>query len=47
MPLFLAVVESHDVDGTDPRLALAGAQGEAKALRDDCTEVWQLFGICD
>ncbi len=46
MPLLLAVIVSHDFV-TDARLALAGAHCEAEALRDDCTEVWQLFRILD
>lgn len=46
MPLFLAVIVNHDV-ATDARLALAGAHCEAETLRDDCTEVWQLFCILD
>ena len=40
MPLLLAVVEGHDVGGTDTRLALAGAHCEAEALGDDSAEVW-------
>ena len=38
-PLFLAVVEGHDVGGTDARLPLAGAHCQAEAFRDDCAEV--------
>lgn len=47
MPLFLAVVESHDFDGTDARLAPAIANSEAQAFRDNRIEVRQLFDILD
>ena len=47
VPLFLAVVVSHDFIGTDARLANAGAICHAESLRDDCTEIWQLFDLRD
>lgn len=47
MPLLLAVIESHDVCGTDTRLALAGPHCETETFRDDCTQVWQLFDVFD
>ena len=45
VPLLSTVVESHDLVGTDARLALAGAYCEAETLRDNCTEVWQLLNL--
>ena len=47
MPLCFAVVERHDLVGADARLSLAGADGEAEALRDDGGEVGQLFDVFD
>ena len=47
MPLFLAVVSNHDFTGNDARLANAGTICHAESLRDDCTEVWQLFDLRD
>ena len=37
MPLFLAVVESHDLVETDARLPLADINRETEALRDKIT----------
>ena len=47
VPLFLAVVVSHDFIGTYARLANAGTICHAESLCDDCTEVWQLFDLRD
>ena len=46
VPFFLAVVVGHDLT-CDTGLALTGTQGKTKALKDDGTEIGQLFDLVD